>query len=163
MFETQLFIGVSSAPERERTADAPRPRLPAVCLSQAHIACDITSLLVIILKWDRLLLAKFLPSGRNPNRFRHFLFENLVHPLYLSVFDELFFQPPMSVSESRLARERGGSFSRRRQGREGRKLQGPPETESAKMRNRTLPAIIPHRVQKVKQDSNGSIDPRRQG
>ena len=110
MFETQLFIGVSSAPERERTADAPRPRLPAVCLSQAHITCDITSLLVIILKWDRLLLAKFLPSGRNPNRFRHFLFENLVHPLYLSVFDELFFQPPMSVrrSESRLEREREG-------------------------------------------------------
>ena len=163
MFETQLFIGVSSAPERERTADAPRPRLPAVCLSQAHIACDITSLLVIILKWDRLLLAKFLPSGRNPNRFRHFLFENLVHPLYLSVFDELFFQPPMSVrrSESRLEEREGGRLAG--VDKEGRKLQGLPETESGKMRNRTLPVIIPHRVQKVKQDSNGSIDPRRQG
>ena len=47
----------------------------------------------------------------NPNRFHHFL------PILLSVFDELFFQPPMSVSER--VEKRVGSFSRRRQGREG--------------------------------------------
>ena len=48
----------------------------------------------------------------NPRRFHHFLSEIL-----LSVFDELFFQPPMSVSER--VEKRVGSFSRRRQGREG--------------------------------------------
>ena len=105
-FETQLFIGESSWERKNRwCTTATVAWCSLFFLSQAHIiACDIisrpTTSHVIILKWDRLYVACQIPSfWTEPKPSSPFPLWKPRSSLSLSVFDELFFQPPMSVSE----------------------------------------------------------------